>query len=66
MTTRERQQRTYEKRDDAQRVLDEARRGQYVESRDESRRRSASVERYSEDEPPPSYNEAVRQDAARR
>ena len=66
MTTREQQQRTQEKRADAQRALEEARRGQYVQYQGESRRRSVSVERAGEEDPPPSYNEAVRQDVTRR
>jgi hypothetical protein len=64
MTTRERQEQTQKKRNDAQRALDEARNQQHLESQN-NRRRSLSAERISEEDPPPSYSETVRQDAAR-
>ncbi|KNG48172.1 hypothetical protein DDE82_004795 [Stemphylium lycopersici] len=65
MTTRERNERTQKKRGDAQRALDEARQGQPSASQYENRRRSVSVETTSEEDPPPSYNDAMRQDARR-
>ncbi|KAG9193805.1 hypothetical protein G6011_03840 [Alternaria panax] len=64
-TTREQQSRIEKKRQEAQRALDEARREQPSVPRYESRRSSVDAERVSNEEPPPSYEYAMRHNARR-
>ncbi|OAG19066.1 hypothetical protein CC77DRAFT_939174 [Alternaria alternata] len=65
MTTRERQNKTQNKREEAQRALDEARREQPSVPQYESRRPSMDAERVSTEEPPPSYEDATRHEVRR-
>ncbi|KAI4650936.1 hypothetical protein J4E93_003293 [Alternaria ventricosa] len=65
ITTREKNSRTEKKREEAQRALDEARREPPSAPQYESRRRSMETERVSNEEPPPSYDDAVRHDEKR-
>ncbi|CAG5158869.1 uncharacterized protein ALTATR162_LOCUS5293 [Alternaria atra] len=65
ITTRERQSRAEKKREEAQRALNEARREQPSVPQYESRRPSVDVERVSNEEPPPSYEDAMRHNVRR-